>query len=62
MATKKSAISEYLAEIGRKGGKAKVKKGFAGMTEEEREAARLKGLKTRQANAKKKAGKKKAGK
>jgi hypothetical protein len=62
VATKKSILSEYLAEIGRKGGAAKVRKGFAAMSEEQREAARLKSLKTRQANAKRKAGKKKEGK
>jgi hypothetical protein len=38
VATKKSAVSEYLAEIGRKGGQAKVKKGLASLPEEERKA------------------------
>jgi hypothetical protein len=33
---KKSAISEYLAGIGRKGGKKKVPKGTAALTPEER--------------------------
>lgn len=52
---KKSPVSEYLSKIGRKGGSAKVaSKGFASMTPEEREAARLKGLATRRKNAAKK--------
>jgi hypothetical protein len=38
VATKKSAISAYLAEIGRKGGKAKVPKGTATLSPEERSA------------------------
>jgi general stress protein YciG len=49
-----TAISEYLAEIGRKGGQAKVPKGAAALTPEER---RERG---RQA-AQKRWGKKKAG-
>ena len=32
------AVSDYLAEIGRRGGKAKVKKGFGTLTPEERRA------------------------
>ena len=51
---KKSAVSEYLSKIGRKGGSAKGTKGFAAMTPEQREAARLKGLETRRRNAAKK--------
>lgn len=51
MASKKSPIREYLAEIGRKGGQAKVPKGFAALTEEERQAAREKGLATRRKKA-----------
>jgi len=38
---KKSAVSRYLAEIGREGGKAKVKKGLAKLTKaRKREIAR----------------------
>ena len=36
MAKKKSAVSEYLASIGRKGGQAKVKKGTATLTKKQR--------------------------
>lgn len=55
MAKKKSAVSDYLASIGRKGGAKKVPKGLALMGEEERAAIRAKGLATRRKNAKKKA-------
>ena len=48
---KKSAVSNYLAEIGRKGGKAKVAKGLAVLTPAEREAIRKKALATRRKNA-----------
>ncbi len=60
MATKKSGISEYLAEIGRRGGQAKGRKGFAAMDDEQRKAIAAKGVKTRQKNAaaRKKAAKK----
>jgi len=51
--TKKSAVSEYLASIGRKGGEAKVPKGLARLTEEERKAIAAKGLAARRKNAKK---------
>jgi hypothetical protein len=51
-------VSEYLAEIGRKGGERKVPKGFATLTDEERRAAAAKGVATRRANAKKKGPKK----
>jgi general stress protein YciG len=36
MAEKKSAVSRYLTEIGRKGGKAKVAKGFAKVSKKRR--------------------------
>jgi general stress protein YciG len=57
MANKKtpSGISEYLAQIGRKGGQATGRKGFAAMSEEQRKEIVAKGLATRRANAKKKA-------
>ena len=58
MAKKKSAISEYLASIGRKGGAAKVAKGLAVLSEEERKQISAKGLATRRKNA---AAKKKKG-
>jgi hypothetical protein len=51
MAKKKSAVSQYLASIGRKGGKAKVAKGLARLSEEERAKIRAKGLATRRKNA-----------
>jgi hypothetical protein len=54
MPKKKSPVSEYLAKIGRKGGAAKVPKGFALLSPEQREAARLKSLATRRKNAAKK--------
>ncbi len=52
---KKSAVSDYLASIGRKGGEAKVPKGLAMLSEEERKAIAAKGLATRRKNAKQKA-------
>ena len=54
MAKKKSAVSEYLASIGRKGGEKRVAKGLAMLTEEERQKIRAKGLATRRKNAAKK--------
>jgi general stress protein YciG len=58
---KKTAISRYLAEIGRKGGQAKVPKGVAALSPEERkERAREAALKGwAKKRAEKKAGKKK---
>jgi hypothetical protein len=53
-AKKKSPVSEYLASIGRKGGAAKVPKGLAMLSEEERAAIRAKALATRRKNAGKK--------
>lgn len=56
---KQSAISKYLAEIGRKGGEVKgVVKGLAALKPEEREAIRAKALATRRKNAAKKKAKK----
>lgn len=59
-----TGLSEYMAEIGRKGGQAAGKaKGFAAMDEARRKEIVAKGLAARRANAAKKArGKKKAGK
>ncbi len=51
MAKKKSPVSEYLASIGKKGGSAKVKKGLAMLSEEDRAAIREKALATRRKNA-----------
>ena len=53
MAAKKSPVSDYLASIGRKGGEAKVPKGLAMLTEEERKVIAAKGLAARRKNAKK---------
>jgi hypothetical protein len=50
MAADKS-ISEYLAEIGRKGGKAQVPKGTAMLSEEERRAIAMKGVAARKKKA-----------
>jgi hypothetical protein len=36
MAEKRDPVSEYLAEIGSRGGKAKVRKGIATLTQKER--------------------------
>jgi hypothetical protein len=52
-----SGISDYLAGIGRKGGQVTGRKGFAAMPDEQRKEIQAKGVKTRLANAKKKAGK-----
>jgi len=58
MATRKpNPVSVYLAEIGARGGEAKVSKGFGRMDPEKRAAALKKSLATRRANAKKKAAK-----
>lgn len=51
------SVSEYLAEIGRKGGKAQVAKGTSMLTTEERRAIAMKGVAARR---KKAASKKKA--
>jgi hypothetical protein len=48
---RKSAISEYLASIGKKGGEARVPKGLAMLSEEQRKAIAAKGLATRRAKA-----------
>jgi hypothetical protein len=63
MAQKKNLVSEYLAEIGRRGGKAKVPKGTAVLPEEERkkratEAVKARWRKVAAAAAKKAAAKK----
>jgi len=50
-------VREYLAEIGRKGGQAKVPKGTAALTAEERKEQGRKGAAVRWAKAKKKAAK-----
>ena len=50
---KRSPVSEYLADIGRKGGQARVKKGFATLTPEERSRVARKAVKARKAKAKK---------
>lgn len=54
MPKKKSPVAEYLASIGRKGGSAKVRKGLAVLSQEERKAISAKGLETRRKNAAKK--------
>jgi len=59
MAKKRSAISEYLAEIGKRGGQVTGHKGLAAMSPEQRKAIAKKGLETRRAKARAKAGKKK---
>jgi hypothetical protein len=59
--TTPSEVSEYLAKIGRKGGQVSGRpKGFAAMTPEQRKEIAAKGLKKRQAKAKKKSGPKAA--
>ena len=47
MARKKNPVSEYLAKIGSKGGKAKVPKGTSVLTEEERREQGRKAAKAR---------------
>jgi len=62
MAKKSNPVSDYLAEIGRKGGEAKVPKGTAVLSDEERKERGRKGAEARwgktgsrkKANAKKK--------
>jgi hypothetical protein len=49
---KKDPVQQYLAEIGRKGGKAKVPKGAAMLTAEERRERGRKGMATRWVNKK----------
>jgi hypothetical protein len=51
MAKKKSAVSTYLASIGRKGGAPQVAKGLAQLSPEAREKIRAKALATRRKNA-----------
>jgi hypothetical protein len=48
-------VSEYLARIGRKGGRARVPKGFAMLTAEQRKESASKAAKARWARVKKKA-------
>lgn len=60
MATKKTAVSRYLAEIGRKGGQKKVPKGIATLSPEERKELAAKAAAKRWEN--KKTAAKKAGK
>jgi general stress protein YciG len=55
----KNPVSEYLAEIGRKGGQATGRKGLAAMGETQRKEIAAKGLATRRSNAQKRAGSKK---
>jgi len=59
MAKKKppQAVSDYMAEIGAKGGKRTGSKGLGAMSAERREEIQAKGLLTRRANAKKRASK-----
>jgi hypothetical protein len=59
---KRDPIQEYLAEIGRKGGQAKVPKGLATLTPEERRQRAKEGAKARWAKTKKPAAKKAKGK
>ena len=54
-----AGISEYMAEIGREGGRSKVPKGTSMMSDEKRREIALKGVAARRDNAKK-AGKKAA--
>ena len=49
-------LTQYLAEIGRKGGKSKVPKGLASLTKEERREIAMKGVAARRAKAKAEAG------
>jgi hypothetical protein len=56
IAKNKSAVVEYLAAIGRKGGAAKVPKGLAKLSEEAGEKIRAKALATRRKSAAKKGG------
>jgi hypothetical protein len=49
---KRSAVSEYLASIGKKGGQKRVPKGLARLSEEARKAIAAKGLAARRKNAK----------
>jgi hypothetical protein len=51
MARRESPVSEYLASIGKKGGEARVPKGLAMLSEEQRKAIAAKGLATRRAKA-----------
>jgi hypothetical protein len=62
VATKKipSGVSEYLSEIGRRGGESKVAKGFSKMDPARRSAIAKKAIATRWANVRKAATKKKA--
>lgn len=57
MAKSGNPVSDYLAEIGRKGGQAKVAKGFSTLTDEQRKENARKAAQTRW--GKKKAAKKK---
>ncbi len=59
MARKSNPVSDYLAEIGRKGGEAKVPKGTSKLSDEERKERGRKGAEARWG---KKGGKKKAAK
>ena len=60
---KKTAVSKYLAEIGRKGGQKRVPKGTAALTPEERtEQSRNAAIKRWEEDRKRKARAKKAGK
>jgi hypothetical protein len=51
VAKKRTLISEYLSSIGKKGGAAKVPKGLAKLSDEDRAAIRAKALATRRKNA-----------
>lgn len=55
---KNPAVSEYLAEIGRKGGQVKGRKGFSAMDETTRKEISRKGVEARQKKAKMKKGSK----
>jgi hypothetical protein len=60
--TQGDPVRDYLAAIGRKGGQAKVPKGFSTLSEEDRKVIARKAAEARWGVKKKAAGKKKAGK
>lgn len=64
MARKNDPVSDYLSKIGRKGGQAKVSKGTASLSDEERKERGRKGAEARwgKKGSRKKPAKKKAAK
>lgn len=60
--TEGNPVSDYLAEIGRRGGQAKVAKGFSTLSDEDRKENAKKAATARWGVKKKAAGKKKAAK